>query len=119
MTLKALQGKQGEDLACTYLEEQGLTLVERNYRCRTGELDLIMQDGLYLVFIEVRYRRSTRYGTPAETVTRAKQQRLIRAAAYYLRCQPTNAPCRFDVIAVTQHDEGSTLQWIKDAFQTI
>ena len=118
MTAKILQGKKGEDLACRYLESQGLTLVERNYRCRCGELDLIMWDGDYLVFVEVRHRRGGRYGSPAETVTRTKQQRLIRAAAFYLQRRRADVPCRFDVVAIDPIQEDGGLQWIKDAFQT-
>ena len=81
MISRVAQGTAAEDLALRYLEARGLSLVTRNFRCRTGELDLIMRDGEHLVFVEVRSRRSTRYGTPAESVTRTKQQRLLRAAA--------------------------------------
>jgi putative endonuclease len=117
MASTSMQGRAGEDLACQYLKEQGLILIERNYRCRCGELDLIMRDGAQLVFVEVRYRRNHRYGTPAETVTRLKQVRLLRAAARYLQSRHSNAPCRFDVIAITERQGKSTLQWIRDAFQ--
>ena len=117
MNPRALQGKRGEDLACEYLAEQGLVLIERNYRCRTGELDLIMRDGSQVVFIEVRLRRSHRYGHPEETVTRTKQTRLIRAAAFYLQSRRIDSPCRFDVIAIVRNPSGGTLRWIKDAFQ--
>lgn len=118
MTAKIQQGNTAEDLACRYLETQGLTLVERNYRCRTGELDLIMRDGEYLVFVEVRSRHSSHYGTPAETVTSTKQKRLLRTASYYLQKKRSDAPCRLDVVAIT-HDGTATLEWIKDAFQAI
>ena len=117
MMSKISQGAAGETLACRYLETQGLTLVERNYRCRVGELDLIMRDGEHLVFVEVRSRRNSRYGTPAETVTISKQRRLIRAASYYLQRCRANLPCRFDIIAIIQDEETPTLKWIKDAFQ--
>jgi putative endonuclease len=108
-------GEAAETLACRYLERQGLVLIERNYRCRAGEVDLIMRDGECLVFVEVRSRRHSRYGTPAETITRTKQRRLCRAAAYYLLTHPCNAPCRFDVIAILQQKR--QLDWIKGAFQ--
>ena len=85
MISRVAQGTAAEDLALRYLEAQGMTLVTRNFRCRTGELDLIMRDGEQLVFVEVRSRRYIRYGTPAESVTRTKQQRLLRAAAFYLQ----------------------------------
>lgn len=110
-------GAAAEQAACRYLEQQGLVLLERNYRCRAGEVDLIMRDGDQLVFVEVRSRRNRRYGGPAESVTRAKQQRLSRAAAYYLLLHPDNAPCRFDVIAILQQD--NRLEWIKDAFPAV
>jgi len=111
-TLQA--GEAAESLACRYLEQQGLVLVERNYRCRTGEVDLIMRDGDCLVFVEVRSRHNSRYGTPAETITRTKQRRLCRAAAHYLLTHRCNTPCRFDVIAILQQQK---LEWIRDAFQ--
>jgi putative endonuclease len=111
------QGNIAESMASRYLEEHGLTLLERNYRCRAGELDLIMQDGRYLVFVEVRCRRNERYGTAAETVTKVKQQRLIRAAHHYLQRSRSNSPCRFDIIAITQMDQTITLEWIQNAFQ--
>ena len=107
-------GEAAEALACRYLEQQGLVLMERNYRCRTGEVDLIMRDGDCIVFVEVRSRHNSRYGTPAETITRTKQRRLCRAASYYLLTHHYNAPCRFDVIAILQQQQ---LEWIRDAFQ--
>lgn len=118
MTSKIQQGKAGEDLACRYLQERGLTLVERNYRCRCGELDLVMRDGDQLVFVEVRYRRNVRYGAPAETVTRSKQVRLNRAANRYLQHRRCRSACRFDVIAITSSNGENALQWIRDAFQS-
>ncbi len=117
MISKTSQGTASEDLACRYLEDQGLILMERNYRCRVGELDLIMRDQQHLVFVEVRSRRSSRYGTPAETVTVSKQRRLIRAASYYLQRHRFNMPCRFDIIAIIHATEKPSLQWIKNAFQ--
>lgn len=115
MTSNIQQGNVAEKLALRFLEAQGLVLVKRNYRCRMGELDLVMRDGDYLVFVEVRSRHDSRYGTPAETVTRTKQRRLIRAAAHYLqRSRAAALPCRFDVVAVNAGDD---LDWIKNAFQ--
>lgn len=119
MISKIEQGSTAEEAARRHLEQQGLKLIERNYVCRVGELDLIMQDGVYLVFVEVRSRQDSRYGTPAETVTRAKQKRLVRAAAYYLQRRRINPPCRFDVIAISQTGDSLDLQWIKDAFQAL
>jgi putative endonuclease len=117
MNLNPEQGKKCEQLACEFLQARGLTLMERNYRCRLGELDLIMRDGSCVVFVEVRFRRNHRYGTPAETVNRAKQKRLIRAASLYLQSRRIDAACRFDVIAVMGAEPDTTLRWIKNAFQ--
>ena len=117
MISRVAQGTAAEDLALRYLEARGLTLVTRNFRCHTGELDLIMRDGEQLVFVEVRSRRHTRYGTPAESVTRTKQQRLLRAAAFYLQRQRLNPPCRFDVVAILQAESEPQVEWIRDAFQ--
>ncbi len=116
LTPQAL-GSQAEQLARRHLERQGLRMVESNFRCRCGEIDLIMQDCEYLVFVEVRLRKSSGYGCAAETVSTGKQRRLIAAAELYLqRLQGGPPPCRFDVVAVTG---GATprLEWFRDAFQ--
>jgi putative endonuclease len=110
-------GAEAEDLACAWLQARGLRLRERNYRSRRGEIDLIMQDGEQLVFVEVRYRRSSRYGSAAETVTASKQARLISAASQYLQHQSGALACRFDVLALSG-PEGERVDWIRDAFQT-
>lgn len=116
---RVAQGAKAEDLALCHLEAQGLTLVTRNFRCRMGELDLIMRDDGYLVFVEVRSRRYTRYGTPAESVTPAKQQKLLRAAAFYLQCERLDLPCRFDVVAILRPASVEPqVEWIRDAFQS-
>ncbi len=117
MTSRVAQGATAEELALHYLETQGLTLVARNFRCRVGELDLIMRDGEQLVFVEVRSRRHSRYGTPAESVTWTKQQRLLRAAAFYLQRRRLDLPCRFDVVAILQAEDEPRIEWIRDAFQ--
>jgi putative endonuclease len=106
-------GDDKERLACTYLERRGLRLLERNYRCRRGEIDLVMRDTDTLVFVEVRFRTSSRFGTPAETVDSHKQRRLASAAAHYLQRHPTNLPCRFDVVAV---NGANSIDWIRSAF---
>ncbi|MCB1775810.1 MAG: YraN family protein [Candidatus Competibacteraceae bacterium] len=117
MISRVAQGAIAEDLALRYLQEQGLILVTRNFRCRAGELDLIMRDGEYLVFVEVRSRRYVRYGTPAESVTRTKQKKLLRTAALYLQRHRLDPPCRFDVAAVFQCGGEPQIEWIRDAFQ--
>ncbi len=116
MSSRVAQGTAAEELARRYLETRGLTLVARNFRCRVGELDLIMRDGDQLVFVEVRSRRDSRFGTPAESVTRTKQQRLLRAAAVYLQRQRLDLPCRFDVLAILHAESEPQMEWIRDAF---
>ena len=109
------RGRQAEQAACRYLETQGLRLIARNYRCRCGEIDLVMGDGDSLVFVEVRYRGHDRYGSAAETVDANKQIRIIRCAQQYLQRHPAarNRPARFDVISL---DAGQGLHWIPNAF---
>jgi putative endonuclease len=110
-------GQVAEEVACRFLQEQGLRLVTRNYSCKVGEIDLIMLDQKTLVFIEVRYRHNPHYGSSAETVTFAKQRKLTKTALYYLQRHATNAPCRFDVVALTQINPKPNIEWIKNAFQ--
>lgn len=106
-------GADKERLAGDYLQAQGLELVTRNYRCRRGEIDLVMRERGVLVFVEVRFRRSDRYGGAAATVDAHKQRRLAAAAAHYLGQHPNPLPCRFDVLAL---GGGDRIDWIKDAF---
>lgn len=110
-------GNAAEAQALCYLQAQGLILVQRNFRCRTGELDLIMRDTETLVFVEVRSRRYAQYGSPAESVTPAKQHKLLSAAACYLQRQCLDLPCRFDVIAIRKSAAKAQIEWIKDAFR--
>ena len=112
----AKRGRDAENHACRYLLARGLTLLQRNFRCRRGEIDLILQDADTLVFVEVRYRRHEAYGSAAESVDRHKQMRLTDCARHYLqiRGQANGQGCRFDVIAIDGPDE--TIEWIRDAF---
>ena len=111
-TSRQLSGDAAEQQALRHLEGQGLSLRERNFRCKAGEIDLIMADRATLVFIEVRKRGSMAFGGAAASVTRNKQMRLIRAAHWYLTRYSVTPPCRFDVVAV----DGGQLSWLKDAF---
>ena len=115
MNNKAVGGL-GEDFAVYYLESCGYRIIERNFRCRLGEIDLIAQDGKTLVFVEVKTRRSRRYGSPHEAVTTAKQAKLRTVASFYLQRQRTSTPCRFDVLAL--NIEGGTVrpELIQNAF---
>jgi putative endonuclease len=106
-------GQAGEDAALAYLQRRGLLMVERNFRCKGGEIDLILHDGATLVFVEVRCRADARHGGAAASVTPAKQARLLRAAQFYLLRYPAPPACRFDVIAI----DGGRICWLKDAIQ--
>jgi putative endonuclease len=108
-----LKGEAAERCAHQFLVKQGLELVCRNYRCRSGELDLIMLDQQTLVFIEVRFRKNDKYGSAVETITAAKQSRIIAAAQYYLATRQTDRPMRFDVVAISGDGR---IDWIKNAF---
>lgn len=114
-------GAAAEQLACHYLQQQGLKLLKRNFHSRRGEIDLIMQDKHSLVFVEVRARKTAKFGSAAESVTLQKQQRIIATAQLYLQQHPQHQPCRFDVITLTAdaaHPEKAAIDhWIQDAFQ--
>jgi putative endonuclease len=110
-TDRQIQGRAGEDEALEYLTQRGLTLVERNFRCKGGEIDLIMQQHSMLVFVEVRKRADNRHGGAAASVTAAKQGRLIIAAQIYLQRYRMPPACRFDVVAI----DGAALTWLKSA----
>lgn len=94
-------GKEGEEIACRYLQERGYVLVERNYRTRLGEIDLIMASGPYLVFVEVKTRSNTIFGDGSESITRQKQTRMKQTAFHFLR-NHAHPPLflRFDVILI-------------------
>lgn len=111
-------GAQSEHRAEEFLRQQGLILKHRNYRTIRGEIDLIMQDGETLVFIEVRLRRNPRFTTAIESVTRSKQCKIIRTAKYYLQQHKLydKIPCRFDIIAWDATGPAAQPQWIKNAF---
>ena len=110
-----MNGAQAERWAAEYLQQQGLKPVTQNYRSHFGEIDLIMQDGVTLVFIEVRQRSSTRFGGAAASIDHHKQQRLIRTAQHYLANLGRIPPCRFDVVLMDDAD-GLNAEWLKNAF---
>jgi len=113
-------GEQLETVALQYLEKHGLTLVCRNFQCKLGEIDLVMREAQMLVFIEVRYRRSERFGSAAETVDRRKQRKLVRTAQVYLNLQrfSQRRPCRFDILGITGNGgtQDYRFDWIPNAF---
>lgn len=107
------RGQRAEDLAAEFLERQGLDLVERNYRCRFGEIDLIARDGSILVFVEVRMRAGMGFGGAAASITAVKRGRLTRAARHYLAGAARMPACRFDALLVSGTD---AIEWIRNAF---
>ena len=104
-------GGAAEQLALKHLTRAGLRLMKANYHCRHGEIDLIMQDGAAIVFVEVRQRAS--HQQAATSIDAHKQRRLCAAAAHYLTGFGNAPPCRFDALLV---DDAARVQWIKDAF---
>lgn len=108
------RGREAEALAARYLERRGLRVVQRNFRIRGGEIDLICQDGRILVFVEVRLRGRNDYGGAAASITAAKRGRIILAARWYLASKP-DVDCRFDCVLLTELDE-RTVEWIPGAF---
>ena len=113
-TSAARSGLAGEDAALDYLTQQGLSLVERNFRCRHGEIDLIMRHQSTLVFVEVRKRADARFGGAAASITASKQGRLITAAQIYLQRYQQPPPCRFDAVAI----EGEKFIWLQNVIDT-
>lgn len=111
------RGVQAELLAAQFLQQKGLILVQQNYRCRYGEIDLVMRDGDALVFVEVRLRSRADFGGAAASIGAAKQAKLIRTAQHYLAAQPRMSACRFDAMLLHAQD-GSQMEWIKNAFTT-
>lgn len=106
-------GTQYEERAVEYLIAQNYQILERNYRIRSGEIDIIARDGTVLVFIEVKYRKNEESGNPLEAVDIRKQRKIIKVARYYLyQKKYGDVPCRFDVIGIC----GSHIEHIKDAF---
>ncbi|MDH4000524.1 MAG: YraN family protein [Xanthomonadales bacterium] len=114
------RGSHWEQAAETFLHQQGLRTLQRNYLARVGEIDLIMLDGETLVFAEVRFRKHDTWGGGSHSVTRAKQQRIIRAARRFLACHPDRfqQTCRFDVISIGLQEGRTMFDWIQNAFET-
>lgn len=110
---KRQTGAKYEQAAGFYLEQQGYEIIEYNYRCRFGEIDIIAKDGSYLVFCEVKYRSCKGKGSPLEAVDARKQRTIFRCAAHYLTGRGnTDVPCRFDVIGI----DGTAVTHVKNAF---
>ncbi|MGH8594293.1 MAG: YraN family protein [Gammaproteobacteria bacterium] len=109
-------GHWAEELASRYLEQRGLRLLNRNYQCRYGEIDLIMEHDGALVFVEVRYREGTRCGSSAETLDGRKRERLLKTAQHYLRTSVKDQPCRFDAVLIEGLRAHPRIEWVTGAF---
>ena len=96
-------GSDYENKACEFLETQGFSVLERNFRCRQGEIDIVAREGRYLVFVEVKYRATSARGTPISAVNYRKQRKISSIALYYLtkNAYPETTPCRFDVVGIS------------------
>lgn len=108
-------GNQKEELAAAYLSKQGFRVIEKNFRVRQGEIDIIGYDQEVLVFVEVKYRSLKQAGLPEEAVNPAKQRQICKTALFYLQKNRlgTELPCRYDVVAI----EGEDIRWYKNAFE--
>jgi putative endonuclease len=108
-----VRGQEAEELAYQYLRRHGLRAVERNYHCRLGEIDLIMQDGQTLVFVEVRMRSGRDFGGASESIDARKQRKLIAAAHHYIGAKGMIPNCRFDAVLLNGDTQ---IEWIRNAF---
>lgn len=111
------KGKQAEEVVKDYLISQGLTWLSSQYRCRFGEIDLIMRDQLYVVFVEVRFRQNRHFGNALESITQQKQKKILLTASFYLteKRLHSQAMVRFDVACI--QGDTNQIEWIKDAFR--
>jgi putative endonuclease len=123
--LKARHLKQGVDAeaaCCEYLRAKGLKIVDKNFNCRHGEIDIIMLDRKMLVFVEVRYRKNNNFGGGLESITMAKQQKLRKTAELYLQKNQRYKNARFDVVSMSKNNQTSEskqkyiFEWITNAF---
>ncbi len=116
--LKALTfGKNSEKRAAIFLKKNGYTIIDKNYRCKQGEIDLIASDGDTLVFCEVKARSSKAFGTPLEGVTAAKAEKIRKTAEHYMHQKGiTNVDCRFDVVAIDESEKEPSIELIRNAF---
>lgn len=113
LSRKQEQGRQGEETALAYLRRHGLVLIEANFRCKLGEIDLILHDGDTLVFVEVRQRAAGAQVSAAASIGPAKIRRIVRAASCYLQRFGRMPPCRIDVVAI----DGNHVEWLRNAIE--
>lgn len=112
-------GKQSEQLASEYLIKNGLTIIEKNFHCRFGEIDIIAKDSQTIIFIEVKYRSDVNYGGAISAVSASKQEKIKKSARIYLQQQALNeynTACRFDVIAMQGQLNSPEITWLTNAF---
>lgn len=113
-----MSGKKGEDIAVSYLKKQGYKIIERNYKTKLGEIDIIASDKGVVAFIEVRSNNSGKFGSPLETINRDKELKITRPALMYIkRHKLEDSPCRFDIVSVKAVDSVCPeIELIRDAF---
>lgn len=120
MLNKIQLGKRGEELARNFLKKQGFNIVDHNFRCRYGEIDLILRKDRSFHFVEVKYRRTLEYGLPQESVNRKKQNKIHCVALFWLKKRhlPMDSEIHFDVLAISQdnNNNGTKYEYIEDAF---
>jgi putative endonuclease len=117
---KIILGKEGERIAELFLKKKGYKLVERNYRCAAGELDLVMLDQRVIVFVEVKTRTGSGYGTPLEAVAVRKQKKMIYVAQFFLSAKKlSQREARFDVVGVSWPGAQPLVEHIENAFELI
>ncbi|MBR4669922.1 MAG: YraN family protein [Butyrivibrio sp.] len=114
-------GTAREELAAAYISEAGAKVIERNFSCKSGEIDIIARDGKYLCFIEVKYRKSCKYGSPETAVDFLKRKKISKASRFYMyfKHYDEETPVRYDVIAIHGDEGAYTIKWIKDAFEYV
>jgi putative endonuclease len=111
-------GEKGESIAVRYLKKKGYKILEKNYRTKLGEIDIIAKDKGTIVFVEVKSRRSWQFGSPKGAVTPAKQRKISKVALYYLKTNDrSNARARFDVVTITATRDKSKIEIVKNAFE--
>ena len=106
-----------EEAALRHLQARGLRPLARNWRCRAGEVDLVLEEGAVVVFVEVRYRAGAAFGGGAVSVNRRKRDRLRAAALHFLQCHGAERPARFDVVELDGDPRRPRIRWIRDAFR--
>lgn len=113
------KGQETETACCNYLQKQGLSLIEKNFQCRHGEIDLIMKDNKTIVFVEVRYRKNNDFGGALESITPNKQKKVKASAETYIQAKSISNDVRIDFVAMTQDVNSQSnyaFNWIKNAF---